>query len=172
MSNSPFQHSDPSTQNGSPGVPQNIAGKIQAPAIALIISGVASGVIAVLKMIYSILHIVGANPFTAGQAERLSELRKEAGAEMAEMFDAIEKVVSLSNGPIAIVMGLVAIGLAVMTVVAGQRMKGFRSYGLAMAASILSCIPCANSCCCLGLPIGIWAIVVLIDPQVKAAFRR
>jgi hypothetical protein len=118
---------------------------------------------------------MGANPFTAGQAERMNDLRKEAGpemAEMAEMIDAIEKVVNLFNGPVSIVMGLLAIALAVMTVVAGQRMKGFRSYSLAMTASILSCIPCTNSCCCLGLPIGIWAIVVLIDPQIKVAFRR
>jgi hypothetical protein len=31
-------------------------------------------------------------------------------------------------------------------------------------------IPCLSPCCCLGLPIGIWALVVLLDNNVKASF--
>jgi hypothetical protein len=31
-------------------------------------------------------------------------------------------------------------------------------------------IPCISPCCLLGLPIGIWALVVLLKPEVKAAF--
>jgi hypothetical protein len=38
-------------------------------------------------------------------------------------------------------------------------------------ASILAMIPCFTSCCCLvGLPIGIYALVVLNKPEVKSAF--
>lgn len=52
----------------------------------------------------------------------------------------------------------------------GIWMKNLRSYGLAMAASILAMVPCFSPCCLLGLPIGIWALVVLSEPGVKAAF--
>jgi hypothetical protein len=38
------------------------------------------------------------------------------------------------------------------------------------AASIL-CILCDWGCCCLGIGAGIWAIVVLSKPEVKAVFR-
>ena len=56
--------------------------------------------------------------------------------------------------------------------IAAIRMKELRSYGLAMAGAILGMLPYLSPCCLLGLPFGIWALVVLADPAVKAAFRR
>jgi hypothetical protein len=38
-----------------------------------------------------------------------------------------------------------------------------------MVASIFAMLPC-NPCCLLGLPIGIWALVVLSNEDVKDAF--
>jgi hypothetical protein len=40
-----------------------------------------------------------------------------------------------------------------------------------MAASIIAIIPCFGPCCCLGIPVGIWALVVINKPEVKSAFR-
>ncbi|HYO58780.1 hypothetical protein [Archangium sp.] len=51
------------------------------------------------------------------------------------------------------------------------QMLNLRNYGLAMAAAIIACIPCYGSCCCLGMPFGIWAIILLVRPEVKTAFR-
>ncbi len=51
------------------------------------------------------------------------------------------------------------------------QMVRLRSYGLARAAAIISIIPCVGSCCGLGIPFGIWALVVLMKPHVKAAFQ-
>ena len=50
------------------------------------------------------------------------------------------------------------------------KMKKCQSFGLAMTASIL-CILCDWNCCCLGIGAGIWSIVVLSKPEVKAAFH-
>jgi len=54
----------------------------------------------------------------------------------------------------------------------GSKMKQLQGYGTAIAGSIMSIIPCTNSCCCVGLPIGIWAIMVLLNADVKLAFSR
>ena len=40
-----------------------------------------------------------------------------------------------------------------------------------MTAAIVAVIPCVAPCCLLSLPFGIWALVVLGDSSVKAAFR-
>jgi hypothetical protein len=32
-------------------------------------------------------------------------------------------------------------------------------------------IPCTGPCCIVSLPLGIWALVVLMSPDVKAAFH-
>jgi hypothetical protein len=52
-------------------------------------------------------------------------------------------------------------------------MLKLQNHSLAMAASVIAAIPlpCVSPCCLIGLPIGIWAIVVLMKPEVKSAFR-
>lgn len=55
---------------------------------------------------------------------------------------------------------------------AGLRLRGARSPGLVYFGSVLAMLPCVGPCCCLGLPIGIWAIVTMQDEQVKAAFSE
>jgi hypothetical protein len=50
-------------------------------------------------------------------------------------------------------------------------MQQLTSHGLAMAAAIIAMIPCFSPCCVLGLPFGIWALVVLSKPEVKSQFH-
>lgn len=53
----------------------------------------------------------------------------------------------------------------------GVQMLRLSSRGLSYTAAVLAMIPCVTSyVCLLGLPFGIWAIVVLGHPDVKAAF--
>lgn len=51
------------------------------------------------------------------------------------------------------------------------RMKQLKNYPLAIAASILAMLPC-SACCILGLPIGIWSLVVLCNRDIRDAFRQ
>lgn len=51
-----------------------------------------------------------------------------------------------------------------------NRMKQLKNYKLAIATSILAMLPC-SACCVLGLPVGIWSLVVLCNPDVRAAFH-
>lgn len=51
------------------------------------------------------------------------------------------------------------------------RMKSLKSYGLAMTSAVLAILPCTTYVCCMVMmPFGIWAMVVLMKPEVKAAF--
>jgi hypothetical protein len=64
---------------------------------------------------------------------------------------------------------------AVVTIIAATRMLAGRHYGFALFGAVLAAlpIPCVSctGCCGLGEAIGIWAIVVLLNEQVKASFR-
>ncbi|MBN1232890.1 MAG: hypothetical protein JXA60_06035 [Candidatus Coatesbacteria bacterium] len=51
----------------------------------------------------------------------------------------------------------------------GLQMKQCKNIGLSWAAVIMSAIPCGY-CCIIGLPLGIWGIITLLDEEVKAAF--
>jgi hypothetical protein len=60
----------------------------------------------------------------------------------------------------------------VIVAVGASSMRNLKSYGLSMTAAILALIPCGSCCCLLELPLAIWALVVLNEPRVKAAFQQ
>jgi hypothetical protein len=70
--------------------------------------------------------------------------------------------------------GAVAVLVSLIIMLGGIFMCVRRGYGLAILSAILTALPCISpsACPCLfGMGIGIWALVVLFDPTVKAAFR-
>jgi hypothetical protein len=67
---------------------------------------------------------------------------------------------------------LVLLG-TVLTLLGGIGMYRLRWYGLAVTGAIIAAIPCISclGCCGVGEGIGIWSLVVLLNEEVKAAFR-
>jgi hypothetical protein len=77
-------------------------------------------------------------------------------------------VANLIGGLIGLALQFTLGGL---TIYGATKMRKLQSYGLALTACILAIIPCqAGSCCIVGIVFGIWGIVVLNDPDVKACF--
>jgi hypothetical protein len=68
-----------------------------------------------------------------------------------------------------VVFGVIGFASNILILVGGLRMKQLKSYPLALTGSIFAMIP-LNSCCCVALPVGLWALIVLVKPEVKAAF--
>jgi hypothetical protein len=60
---------------------------------------------------------------------------------------------------------------SLLTLVGGIQMARWRSYGLAVAGSVLAAIPFCNMCCGVSTGVGIWALLVLNRPEVKAGFK-
>ena len=84
----------------------------------------------------------------------------------------MDKMIGMMMGPVGLLITGICLLTGVLILFGGIKMKKLESYGLVMAASILGMIPCFSSgCCLLGLPIGIWALVVLSKPEVKSAFH-
>jgi hypothetical protein len=132
-------------------IPAPIAGadvlqQVNGPAIGLI-------VVAVLGFFLQVANIVFQKFFAALAA------RQTQGMPAA------------FSGSMTIGFGAVAILVSVLILFGGIKMRKLENHGLAMAASILAMIPCISPCCLIGLPIGIWAVIVLSKPEVKGAFR-
>lgn len=60
-----------------------------------------------------------------------------------------------------------------LVILGGLRMLSLKNYGLAILASIVAALPgvSCSGCCGLGIIVGIWAIVVLLNPDVRASFQ-
>ncbi|NPD29785.1 hypothetical protein D7Y27_40400 [Corallococcus sp. AB004] len=88
------------------------------------------------------------------------ELRAQARAIVASFLS--PTFLAFSALPGICLNGLVVFG--------AWKMKNLQLYGLAMTVAIICCIPCCGPMWGLGLIPGIWSLVVLNRPQVKAAF--
>jgi hypothetical protein len=83
----------------------------------------------------------------------------------------LDRVLHWILGPLGMASNAVGLLVNLLIVVGAIRMMTFRNYGWSMAAAILAIVPCTAPCCCLGMAAGIWAVVVLTRPEVKAVFR-
>jgi hypothetical protein len=81
-----------------------------------------------------------------------------------------DRFINMLSGTIGVATSVIGLIIAGVIFFGARRMQELRSWGLALTVSILAMIPCISPCCLIGLPIGIWAIVVLVRPEVKAAF--
>ena len=70
-------------------------------------------------------------------------------------------------------MSMIGFITAFMIINAGVSLRRGRSAGMVYAGSVLAIIPCCTGyCCCISIPVGIWAIVVMQDEKVKEAFAE
>jgi hypothetical protein len=60
---------------------------------------------------------------------------------------------------------------SLLVTIAGFKMRSLTGYPLALVGAVLAIIP-FNGCCCFTTPFGIWALVVLLNPDVKDGFGR
>jgi len=60
---------------------------------------------------------------------------------------------------------------AIVIAVGGAKMAFMESYSMARIGAALACIPLISPFVVWGIPFGIWALIVLNDPKVKAAFE-
>ncbi len=128
------------------------AQQVQGPAIGLVITGVIGILFALFRMLGSLFGFGMANFQNMGDIG--------PGAEYARYF----------VGGAGIVFGIVILVTSVFVIWAALQMKQLRGWTLSVVGSIVAMVPCLGPCCIVGIPIGIWALVVLMKPEVKAAF--
>jgi hypothetical protein len=63
----------------------------------------------------------------------------------------------------------VVIGIAFSIAFGGWKMSQLQSYGLVTTSAMLAMLPCTPAWM-ISFPMGIWALIVLSDPKVRAAF--
>lgn len=134
--------------------------QVTGPAIGLIVVGA-------LQVLGSIWGI-GAAIFS--MATGVNQFEQYKNMPVFQQNPQILHSLESMGGGFNIVMGIISIALAAFIIFAALKMKRLESYGMAIAASIIALLPCNCPCCCIGIPIGIWALVVLSKSDVKPFF--
>ncbi len=144
MSNSPFR-TNPNPY-ASPA-PQADSGSSENPLLFPAI------VLLILSLMFVLLIVVSIPP----QIPRIRAIDTSTPEGAGEMLGTIMTLTMWPLMNIAIALGAISM----------VRLKSYRS---AYTAAIFSVIPVCSPCFVLGIPFGIWAIVVLNRPVVKNRF--
>jgi hypothetical protein len=159
---------------------ERVVRRTSAPGLLLIFVGVLD-LIPAAFFLYSAYVTLQMPPaeFRQQYEERMRAMRDALRPSLPEWADALEKQqgnpedAQMQNGIAGLVTGGVLVLIGLLIILGGVRMRRLQSYGLALTGAILAAIPCLSigACCGLGEIIGIWSFVVLMDPEVRAAFR-
>lgn len=129
--------------------------RIEAPAVALIVTAALDAGFDVFWLFSELVSNLTANLFHRGWFWHQRHL------EFMGCFP-------FSPGMLLPVFGLL---IDAVIIYGAVRMKNLSSYSWAVAAAVLALIPCLSSpCCAVGVPFGLWALLVLLDKDVRAAF--
>jgi hypothetical protein len=131
--------------------------RVRVPAIGLVVTGACAMLLAGVGVVVRGLALTG-NLDLSGLAP--------SGPELAPLWQQLEA--SLRQ-PFGLIFELIAFFIYLVVIVGAMRLKQLRSFGLAIGVSVLAILPC-QCCCLLGLPFGIWALVAMNKPEVKAHF--
>jgi hypothetical protein len=146
-------YDSPMSQPGFDGPPPPVSqGKIVAPGVALIVVGV----LGLLMTIVSLLMAFQGEP-------------PAIDPDMPEFF---QEMMQGAHGPAAALIQSVFLLVNALIIAGGVSMVRVKLWGLALTASILAMVNFGNCCCLLGLPVGIWSLVILLLGDVKTAFER
>ena len=125
--------------------------KVQGPAIAQM-------VVAILCLL---LSLAGLGMSLVGTG--MSAMKSSGSPEL-------DRIIQMSSGGVGVLSGILHIACSVFLLFAALKMKKLESYGVVMAGTIMAMLPCVSPCCILGLPFGIWSLVVLNQADVKGSF--
>ena len=125
--------------------------QVQGPAMGLLVT---AGLALLFTVLGLVMNIAGVG---------MSGLSGMGGSAATDQY------MSMMSGGVGIVVSLLGLALYGFVVWGALQMKQLRNWNMAMGASIAAMLPC-GCCCIIGLPIGIWSLIVLMKPEVKSAF--
>ena len=127
--------------------------KLRGPAIGLIIAGSLNGMIGLLALLGGLMRLSGIG-----------------GRESLPVEDA-ERIGYMTSTVVTYAMSLLSLLLAPVIIYGAVQMMKAKNYKAVRIAAILVIIPFTSCCFLVGIPMGIWALVILGKPEVKAAFN-
>jgi len=140
---------------------------VKNPAICLILTGI-------LNIVLSLWGAVDSVFFPVNIDQQLAAVPQFNDPQVQKILSdpQVSHFVHLLYSPaILLTNDLFTLTMSILVLVGALRMKALRSYEFAMIAALLALLPCVTSCCLIGLPFGIWAIIILRRPTVKNQFK-
>ncbi len=139
---------------GRPGALNEVNG----PAIGLMVVAILGAGAEFFGIIYNLFGVSFAN------------LNGMKGMNFPGQNPEMLRFIQTMSGTVGVIFGVIKILLAVFIFYGALKMKALEKHTLCIVASIVAVIPCVSPCCCVGIPLGIWALIVLNKAEVRDYF--
>ena len=155
----------PSAPAPPPPPRSSVRSKVQPAAVALGTVGGLSLLLSLMGLGLSLLSWMSPGTFRIDP--------EDLGVHDRDMREAWRSIEVLFHGPIGVASNLVLALVSAFVIVAAIQMSRLRAWPVAVAASGIAAVPCLMPycCCCINLPIAVWCLVVLLQPDVRSAFE-
>lgn len=136
---------------------------VRGPAVGMLVTGIIGLIVNTLGLV-----MIG-RMMLSGPEAMLDSL--EQTLPPGPLLDAMKE----SFTPAGLLQNLVMHGIFLVVCIlicqGAMQMLRLRSYWLVVVASVLAMMNIENCCCVLGLPFGIWSLVVLFQSGVRGSFE-
>ncbi len=145
--------------------------KVKAPAILMLIAGI----VTVLLLGYSVVMAATTDQLADFQKQRQEtendpKLDANAKQQIKQINDFTEQIVTPLFKFQPVLWAFSGL-LALTSIVGAIKLMNLSGSGWARTGAILNLTSCLGGCCLIGLPAGIWVLIVLNNADVKAAMR-
>ncbi len=134
--------------------------RLRPPAVLLLVIGVAD-----------VVTTVFAISFTVFRPQLVTRLLEKLEVPAEDVATTLTRLQEPAFRLFVLVIGAILVGMYLAAIVGALKMYRGESYRWSVAASALALLP-PGSCACLRFLIGIWALVLLTSPAIRAGFRR
>ncbi|MBN9118134.1 MAG: hypothetical protein J0I06_03045 [Planctomycetes bacterium] len=140
--------------------------RVSVPAVGLIVVGALTIFSAVSGLVQ-----LGLGMIDRGFDDAIQKVQADPNIPAGQKQDQVQVMNDIRDsiktfGPPFYATGIL---VGVIIIAGGLRMRVLGSPGLSIVSSLLAMVP-FSPCCVLGLVFGIWALVALANPDVKAGF--
>jgi hypothetical protein len=152
--------------------PEAARRRVKVPAILLIIAAGLNLLWGGRCLLEGAMLLADAKAATAEVQKQWDAYTDQQKAQLQQMGLTLPVMVNIALY-FPLIWGIIALLASLVTLFGGIRMLSLRSRGLALFGAVLAALPCISptGCCAFGQLAGIWAIIVLLNSDVKAAFR-
>lgn len=132
----------------------DVQNKLKVPGIGLIISGIINGFTGVFILVSGIVRFSGLQG------------KEEIPSQNAELIGYLIATFGIYG------IGFLSMAVSPIIIFGGTRLLKGHSRGLVIAAAIFSILPLTACCFIISMIFGVWALVILRNPEVKIFFQN
>lgn len=146
--------------------------RVRVPAILLIVVGAINLLFALYQLGSLVITVVRPAEDIVEQQRQMTQMLGQVFGREIPLEEHDPEDQKKQNVILGAIFTAILLLTSLLTLVGGIRMQQLRSWGLSVMGSLMTAIPCIScmGCCGVGEIVGLWALVVLFNNEVRSTF--